>query len=69
MTNDTDEISLTLGAIAARMSRERLLRLIQLGEVRGRFDPDRPMTLGRWFVSRDDCERLRTEKAAVTVDA
>lgn len=52
-------VPVSLGAVEAGMSRERLIRLVQLGTVRGSYQN------GRWFVARSEVDRLARERAFV----
>jgi hypothetical protein len=50
-------IPVSIGAMKAGMSRERLIRSVQLGAVRGAYQN------GRWFVAQSEVDRLAGERA------
>jgi hypothetical protein len=66
MAEHIEEKPLNLVALELCMTRERLMRLIQRGIVRGRMDPTRPASAGRWFVPQSEIDRLVAERAAKT---
>jgi excisionase family DNA binding protein len=49
MCNPEDELTATEAAMRLKISRERLIRLVQRGELQGRRDPERG-----WLVSQQD---------------
>src|SRR4051812_11470370 len=57
MNTNPLEVSANEAAIALRERTSAIIALVQSGGLQGRYDPTRPATTARWFVSRSDLER------------
>jgi hypothetical protein len=58
VTNQSDEwIPITEAAMMLGIGRERLLRRLQSGKIKGRIDARRPTGHGRYFIKRSTIEQ------------